>query len=262
MEPARQRISLGVRLIRMALGGQDGMSRQTTFPGGNEDLAGLIESAWLDFDYAADYVWKVPRFLKGERRREREALRDFPRGSASWRFRRHHEFLKLRSVFPYLIAQGSLFSILSLLENYILRLAVLAEQGLKRPLAKTKGQGLGRGLAYLRGLGCRPEGLPLWPQIDAALKIRHSLMHTGGVLVHCRDEQELRRLERSGCYLAPTHRGKVRTRDDLLVWITESPLGERLQVSNTYAFLVSAYCRDYFMSLCEEVRPRLEHCVV
>lgn len=228
------------------------------FPGGNEDLAGLIESASLDFDYAADYVWKVPRFLEGEMRREREMLRSFPRGSTTWQFRRHHEFLKLRSVFPSLIARGNLFSILSLLESYIVRLAVLAEQELKRPLAGAKGQGLGRGLAYLRGLGCRPEGLPLWPQIHAALKIRHSLMHTNGVLLHCRDEKELRRLESSECYLVPAHRAKGRTRDHLLVWITESPFGERLQVSNTYAFLVSAYCRDYFMSLCEHVSPRLE----
>ena len=65
------------------------------------------------------------------------------------RWRRESE--KLTRVFPYLIAVGNLFSVVSLFESYLLLLGGKLQDHSGIPLGSVKGQGVTRLFNYFKG---------------------------------------------------------------------------------------------------------------
>jgi len=112
------------------------------------------------------------------------------------------------------------------------------------------GQGTQKALGILRQLGIDTSRTERWPQVDAALKIRNCLMHASGLLEESRDKDELRRLVKSRSYFSPAHRKRITERDGGYVAIVQTSLGERLQITNDYSWLVGSYLYSYYEELC------------
>jgi len=217
----------------------------------------LAESAGFEFYYAADFFWKAPSLLKQQKSIEISKLFEyFPTDVESRRERWQHESRKLEKTFPFLMATGNLYTITSLFEVYVLRLLHIVEKHCNKSLKEIRGQGIQRYFLYLHSIGVETTDLPLWPQVDAAIKIRNCLMHASGILSSSRDEKELRRITASGTFLTSEHRRK-RGQAPEEVRIIRDDNGDRLQVANDYAWLLSAYFRDYFLDLCQTTKGHL-----
>lgn len=83
-------------------------------------------------------------------------------------------------------------------------------------------------------------------------------MHAMGVLSRSRDHAAIPHIVNAHLYLSPQHRD---TRDNPTgagrVIIAESHQGARLTIDNTYAWLATAYLRDYFLALCDATQAVL-----
>jgi hypothetical protein len=96
----------------------------------SEDLAfqQFASSAYFEFTDVADYIWKSPRLIESEFKLEIEKLNayfpvkgDDKQDAQNIKYRKmrwQHERKKLTAIFPYLMATGNLFSIISLFETY------------------------------------------------------------------------------------------------------------------------------------------------
>jgi hypothetical protein len=140
-------------------------------------------------------------------------------------------------------------------ERYVLQLAMEVEKVVKIPVDQTVGKGIARWLAYLRRAGVvNTSCVPLWPQVDAAFKIRNCLMHAQGFLrLSKKGDAEIRRIVKSGTFLEPQHR-KKRQRPFEEIKIVKSRIGDRLEITNEYSYLVAVYLRDYFGNLRDQLQ--------
>jgi hypothetical protein len=211
----------------------------------------ITESAHREFSDAADYIWKTPRFIDKEFADELQKLPNDPEiASIRW----HFESKKLKHVFPFLLATGNLFSVTSLFETYLLRLAKEVEKITSNTLSSVKGQGVQRLFNFFKACGIKPDSISLWPQIDAAIKIRNCLTHASGLLEWSRDNKELRRIVNSGTFLSKDNREKYKKvigdLDQVTIYV--SGFGDRIQISNNYSWISYAYYRDFFIELCEK----------
>ncbi|WP_337171389.1 hypothetical protein [Gemmatimonas aurantiaca] len=203
-----------------------------------------------------DYVWKTPQLIDTLKRIEsRKLAAYFPTASKTRALRIGLESESLDSAFPHYQAVSNLFVALSLLEVFTLRLARLALEDSKEPVS-AKGQGLQRSLNTLSKLGVSTSRQELWPQVNAALKIRHCQMHAGGLLNESRDAGALRQIVRTKAFLQAAHRKSVSNAEAYVV-VTSSQHGDQLRISNEYSWIATAYARDYFLALCVEVQTRL-----
>jgi len=202
----------------------------------------------LHLDAAADYIWKAPKFLEMQERIELEKLEDYADYPAARDWRWEFESHRLYAVFPTLMATSNVFVVISLFEFYLLRLVMICRETTSVSPHNAAGQGVQQLLSYLRHLQVNTAEAEYWPQISAALKIRHCLMHASGLLLHSREEPELRRIVHSRTYLSQDHRRSV-PEDERDVSIVTTPLGERLKVQNQYAWILATYVRDYLSAL-------------
>ena len=213
-----------------------------------DTIDAVAKGALSEFSDAGDFAWKVPSFIALQRRIEGKTLREEMTAEVrQLRFRL--EGRKLFEVFPYLLTNGTRFTIISLFEAYLFRLVLLLERQTGRSRTEARGQGAEQAFAFFRLCGIVPHRISLWPQIGAMLKIRNCMMHASGVLAHSRDRQEIHRLIRSEAFLDEKHRGK--DPDEPLLEIRDSSMGPRLHVSYQYPWLVTAYCRDFIIEACE-----------
>ncbi len=219
---------------------------------GPRTIDALIGAAHWEFKWALDYVWKAPTLIEQLTKIEEEKLKYYTGKLRSYRW--FNDIKPLRDAFPVLLSHGNLFAVSSLFEMYVLQLATLAQQSSRPRLDETKGYGVGRSLAYLRRIGVGTNGIALWPQVDAALKVRNCLVHARGILLYSREALELRRIVKNRTFLRLEHRGATASK---VVRITKSGLGDRVAITNEYSWLACAYLRDYFMGLCEESRKAL-----
>ena len=102
--------------------------------------------------------------------------------------------------------------------------------------------------------GVPPESVPYHAQILAAIKIRNCLMHASGILSWSKDEEDLRRIERSMLFLPKKDREWHRKNMEVepFVRVVSSSLGDRIVIQNIYACFLSSYLREHFMKLCVE----------
>ncbi len=161
----------------------------------------LASHAMREFSDVADYFWKSMRFVENEMRSEVSKLEayfpfcgDQERDRLAAKLRKMRwslEQRKLNSVFPYLIANGNLFTCVSLFETYVLRLC----QQLEKPnlnLKGCKGAGIERFFRFLRSPGIQVNQTYLYSEINAILRLRNCLYHANGLLSLSRDEDQVR----------------------------------------------------------------------
>ena len=215
----------------------------------------IAERAYMEFSNVADYIWKAPRLIEHEEQLELSKLdRYFPDNEEHAKLRWHFESKKLYSVFPFLIAVGNLYTVISLLESYLLLLAQKIETETGKQISTAKGTGINRFFSYLRGAGLYIDAVEYYYSIQAAVKIRNCLLHASGVLSWAKDRTEILRIARSGTFFEKDVLEQRRKTGKSLseVRIVDTGFGERLQVDNMYAFIVSAYARDFVINLCSE----------
>lgn len=220
----------------------------------SEHLNQLISQASDEFDDILDYIWKSPGLIKHETEIELKKLPlYYPNDPKSATLRWQSEFKKLTGVFPHFIAVGNLFSVVSLFEFYLLQLGDKLQNSCGIKLESVKGQGVTKLFEYFKKINLLPHEVPLYDQVQAALKIRNCLMHSSGMLAWDRHEDDLRRTLSSRTYLSSEDRNRRKSIGKISneVFINESTVGDRLQVDNMYSFIVSCYLRDYFLNLCE-----------
>ncbi|MFZ3091064.1 MAG: hypothetical protein WA240_10650 [Nitrospirota bacterium] len=214
----------------------------------------IADRAYREFTDVADYIWKSPRLIEHETKLEVQKLKNyFPNSEEHAKLRWHFESNKLNSVFPYLIAVGNTFSIMSLFESYLLIVAIELKKDTGIRTTSVSGSGINRIFNYFRSGGIDLEAIEPFHQIMAAIKIRNCLSHASGMLSWSKEEAELKRIQRSGMYLSKDHRvlRKKNGRDFDEVRITNSGFGERIQVDNMYAFVLASYLRDYLIGVCQ-----------
>ena len=221
-----------------------------------EQIENLCGRAYREFCEATDFIWKSPNLIKHETAVELKKLKAyFPDNPEAQKERWDYQSTKLNNTFPYMIAIGNLFTVLSLFESYLLSLAIKLQSPTGRSISDEKGQGISRLFSYLKALGLMPSNISLYQQVQAAIMVRNCFTHASGILSWSRDESKLRKLLESGHYLSPEHRKKRiksnRPFDELS--ITTSALGDRIAASNEYAWIISNYIRDYFSMLCGNI---------
>lgn len=220
----------------------------------SDQLKRLGVRAKLEFVDVSDFIWKAPRLIDHERKLELSKLDSYFPNHPELRERRWlMESHKLDHTFPYLIAVGNLFSVVSLFESYLLLLASELQPHVVIKLHDIKGQGISRLFKFLRLAGILPERLPLYLQVQAAIKIRNCLTHASGVLDWSRENNDLRKIQSTGTYLSPEHQSmrldKGRKFDEVI--IGESAHGDRLIVNNQYCHVLCSYLHTHFSALCE-----------
>ena len=219
----------------------------------------LASSAYDEFSNAADYIWKTPRFLENEREDELAKLPIyFPNNPEIAEKRWKIEGRKIEQTFPWLMSRGNLFSIASLYEAYLLLLAKEIENTTQINLNSARGQGVSKINNYFKIVGLQFKSVPLFEQVDAALKIRNCLFHASGILDWCKKPEQVVGIVDNLKFLSEAHRQRRETsgRKADEVIITTTKLGRRLEIINDYSFLVANYLRDYFVGLCIEAKEK------
>jgi hypothetical protein len=218
-------------------------------------LETLSKGAYREFNDVSDYIWKSPNLIHHETKVEVEKLKEyFPNNFEGAKIRWRFESQKLNNVFPYLIAVGNLFNVLSLFESYLLLLASEIEKSTNVSINSIRGQGINRLFNYFRRLGIDLEQIEPYHQVQVAIKVRNCLVHASGLLAWSREEKELKRIKKSNSFLSKQHRNLRQTQGSAFdeITIVASSLGDRLQIKNEYALVVSWYLRDFFAGLCQE----------
>ena len=219
----------------------------------SDQLQNLGVRAEREFVDISDFIWKAPRLIDHERKLELSKLDSyFPNHPELKEWRWEMESHKLDHTFPYLIAVGNLFSVVSLFESYLLLLAGELQPHVTVQLRDVKGQGVSRLFKFFRSAGMSPERTPLYEQVQAAIKIRNCLTHASGMLDWSRENDDLRKIQSTGAYLSPEHRqmrlDKGQGFDEVL--LGKSALGDRLIVDNQYCHVLCSYLHTYFSALC------------
>ncbi len=221
------------------------------------DRLALVASR--EFTFAADYVWKAPMLIEQLTSIELNKLARYPNDSKARDFRWEMESMKLRGLYPALLSHGNLFAVCSLFEMYLLQLATDLQPFMKHRLDDTSGQGIARCLAFIRRIGIDANKIELWPQVDAAVKVRNCLMHARGILLYSRHACEIRRMVKNRTFLTREHRKAGVVGADALprVEIVRSRLGDWLEITNGYSWIVCGYLYNYLLSLCDASKEAL-----
>lgn len=207
-----------------------------------------------EFGYLGDCIWKSPDVIKNAKEREQNIIDELVIENridiASLRYFEESE--KLNYTFPKLIATGNLFSLLSLFESYIYRLAFLIhdKKNKNTDIKKYLGKGVSNLLNYIEKYVPQTKKINLYSQIEASIKIRNCLVHAHGFIDWLKDErsrEELQRIILSKQYLTDTHK-KSSTRSS--VNILDCSVGKQVQINNDYVFTLSTYARNFLLELC------------
>jgi len=215
----------------------------------------IADRAYLEFVDISDYIWKSPKLIEHETKSEITKLKTyFPDDENRRKLRWKFESNKLESVFPYLISSGNLSCVLSILETYLMILALELEKDINIQLSSFRGNGINRIFCFFRKLeGINLEKSSHYHQINAAIKIRNCLLHASGMLEWSKDAKELERIQSSGTYLSNEHRNRRKNSGGEFneLCIVNSGFGKKIQVNNSYPHILSSYARDFIISLCQ-----------
>lgn len=227
-----------------------------------DSLRRLARMALFEFGNITDFVWKNPGLLKSEMEVELKKLDlYFPlsgdeekdaRALELRQLRWSEESRKLKSIFPYLMASGNLFSMMSVFEAYCLNLCREMEKRTHKSLADIPGSGISRLFKYMTAIGIDLNAIELRTQILAAIKIRNCLFHATGFLSWSREEADIRRVISNIEYLSPEVRSREsKDEDEFYLRIFPTIYGEKIGISHKYVWILSSYLRDHFIGICD-----------
>ncbi len=171
------------------------------------------------FSSLADYIWKLPRLIERERKREEEALFEYFPDSTDPKehqlnvklraLRFYHEFSKLDFEFPIFMGTSSLIQVISLFEFRLFQLCKDFAKASSDDLNAFRGKnrGASRLLDYIvsmNRLQSRVEGIE---QINCAIEMRNCLAHANGFLGHAKNDNQIRKIIISELYFPSAKRG-------------------------------------------------------
>ena len=202
---------------------------------------------------AAEFIWKAPTLIEHQEEIELAKLDNyFPTDGPKRRLRWKLERRKMDEVWPSLMATSNVFSVLSLFEFHLLRLASTVEHRFQLKLREVNRTGIFRSLEYLRKVGlCDYERLKRWKQVEAAIEIRNALAHASGVLNHLKNEAKIRAFIKSGSFLDDNPAAsRSHEQFDRCIKIVPSELGDRIQVGNEYPYILCFFLNEFFEVMC------------
>jgi hypothetical protein len=218
-----------------------------------------------EFNALSDFIWKTPRLLEDERRREDDKLfAYFPdegdhdtrqRNADLRKLRAYLEGVKLAVHFPEYMAKSNLFMAASAFEFHLLGICEDVQVGTGQKIEATKGQGISRFLRYLRTAGLDPAKIDLYEQVDAILALRNALLHAFGDLKLSREAGKIVSIVRALKYIEPARRkggGVIDERGRPEAEI----VNDQLQISNHFAFRASAYFSHFLMAQSAHVQAK------
>ena len=231
----------------------------------NNNYLSIREQILIEFEHISDFVWKSHNLIVKEKERENEIYDLISKGSEDlleiadkrWEY----ESFKIDKVFPYLINVSNLFTIISVLEHNLLKLAKIVEKiDNSIMLEKISGSGINKLFKYFRQLNINLETIDKFTQIQASIKIRNSFFHASGILIWSKDNIELLNIIKNKTYYTKGF-GDSFDNDDAEKWnikIKESDLGEYLELTHYYTFSLTGYVRDFLKELCHILGDKYE----
>ncbi len=218
-----------------------------------------------EFVYISDYIWKNNRLILEEKKREEKMYNMCEKSSSAdmdiANLRWEHESFKINKVFPYLTNISNLFTLISILEHNLFKLASEIEKRDNSLLIKDiRKTGLNKFFDYFRKKGISLEKVSLFQQIQASIKIRNCFFHASGVISQSKDDVELKNIVKNKLYFNKKYKDnpRINTDKEWIISIVESDFGEQLQLTHNYTFVLSLYIKDFLKDLCVVIGDKYE----
>ena len=210
-----------------------------------------------EFVHISDFIWKSNRLTLKEKQREEEIYNIYARSSDAdmtvANLRWEHESFKINKVFPYLTNVSNLFTLISILEHNLFKLAKEIEKRETSLLIKDiRKTGLNKLFEYFRKNGVILEKVTLFKQIQASIKIRNCFFHASGVVSWSKDAIELNNIVKNKFYFDKKDKEnqQINNNNEYIISIVESDFGKQLQLTHNYTFILSSYIKDFLQDLC------------
>lgn len=222
------------------------------------------DSAWEWMDIS-DFVFKSKSLVERERKIEQRKINNyFPAGidertDTLRRIRTERAVQRIECTYPYMLATGNFYAVLSLLETFLLMLAKEASVLFDKDYKGVSGVGVEKIYNHLRGAGIDLNKAENYQAISSAFNFRNCLIHCGGVLELSKEKDKIKRIICQRQHLSGVARENAKMEDSSvrgIAFVGHSAFGERLLINNDYAYLVSIYASSYFASVCSLVISR------
>lgn len=224
----------------------------------NNNYTSIEEQILIEFEHISDFIWKSHSLISQEKDREDEIYNLYTsEGSNNLLeiadLRWEYESFKINQIFPYLINSSNLFTIISILEHNLLKLAKIVEElDSSILLENINGTGINKLFKYFRRRNINLEKIDKFAQIQASIKIRNCFFHASGILVWSKDTIELQNIIKNKTYYTNGF-GASFNNEEAKKWditIKESDLGQQLELTHNYTFILTSYVRDFLKELC------------
>lgn len=232
----------------------------------NNNYSSIEEQILKEFEHISDFIWKSNNLISQEKERE-DKLYDLYASEGSdnlleiANMRWEHESFKIDKIFPYLINVGNLFTIISILEHNLLKLAKIVDKlDNSVMLENINGSGINKLFKYFRQRNINLETIDKFTQIQASIKIRNCFFHASGLLSWSKDDIELQNIVKNKTYYT---RGFCDNFDDETAkkWnikIKTLDMGEQLELTHNYTFILTSYVKDFLRELCHVLSGKYE----
>lgn len=210
---------------------------------------------WLD---VGDFVYKSKSSIDQEKKIEQGKIDSyFPAGIDERtdnlrRLRAERAAQRLEHTYPYMLATGNFYAVLSLLEAFILLLTKETSVLFDQDYRDAAGMGLEKMYNHLRGVGIDLNKAKHYQAISSAFTFRNCLIHCGGVLQLSREREKIKRILSQRQHLSGVARQNSKNPNhevNNIAFIGDGNFGERLLINNDYAYAVSCYASEYFSSV-------------
>jgi hypothetical protein len=222
----------------------------------------LGQRIFQEFSGLLDYIYKTPRFVDEEKKRELRKLSDYypftgeterdaeaaTMRSIRWSF----EGAKIHQLFPNLMASSNLFLIISYHERSLRTLCVELAKEKNLPEDLLQGLPMNGLYKFLKEAGTDWWQASYSLEVEVARKFRNFLIHQGGILNNSKKSRDVCEYVDKRSYLPKT----LRNQEFEKIWsptnrIQKMELGEQLQVSNDYVWIAAVCFRDNVVELCD-----------
>lgn len=210
---------------------------------------------WLDI---GDFVFKSKSSIEQERKIEQIKINDyFPAGideqtNTLRRLRTERAVQRIEHTYPYMLATGNFYAVLSSLEIFLLMIVKETSVLFDQDYRGATGVGLEKIYNHLRGVGIDLNKAENYQAVSSAFTFRNCLIHCGGVLELSRDGEKIKRILSQRQHLSGVAKENAKEESHSvngIAFIDQGSFGERLLINNDYAHLASCYASAYFSSV-------------
>jgi hypothetical protein len=217
---------------------------------------------FAEFDALSDYIFKSPRFLAAEEKIEKEKLDayfppdDLSETNQRYRARRAElEFGNIYLRFPIFQRTSNLLIATSLFEHHLTKLMRLEADRASRNVRS--GAGVVEALTHIGDWSETFNQEEMLAPVQAIIKIRNRLVHSGGRLSDGAKCREARQIIAEKTYASPWHREHWAENFPELqpISITSQSDGDWIRLSENFPHLVCGYFRELHFGACVALDP-------